>query len=189
MSACRLVLVLISFVLLQTICEAGLLPAKRTINITNDVYIHSGLDLTVHCKSGDDDLGEHVLPFKGWYSFRFRPWTNSLFHCIFAWQNQIKSDSNPTAAAREGFKREIEGFERSRERERERERERDREIGIQEIERERERLEIRCSDLVEMKIFVFGDGGRTANRTKPCPRLNNMAKVHKASLDALKTCG
>ncbi|KAK3198022.1 hypothetical protein Dsin_021437 [Dipteronia sinensis] len=64
MSACRLVLVLISFVLLQTICEAGLLPAKRTINITNDVYIHSGLDLTVHCKSGDDDLGEHVLPFK-----------------------------------------------------------------------------------------------------------------------------
>ncbi|KAK1583652.1 hypothetical protein Q3G72_025857 [Acer saccharum] len=73
MSACRLVLVLISFVLLQTICEAGLLPAKRTINITNDVYVQSKLDLTVHCKSCDDDLGEHVLPFKGWYSSRFRP--------------------------------------------------------------------------------------------------------------------
>ena len=90
MSACRLVLVLISFVLLQTICEAGLFPAKRTINITNDVYVQSELDLTVHCKSCDDDLGEHVLPFNGWYSFSFRPWRNTLFYCSFAWKNQIE---------------------------------------------------------------------------------------------------
>ncbi|KAF4355340.1 hypothetical protein F8388_026610 [Cannabis sativa] len=28
-------------------------------------------DLTVHCKSKDDDLGVHVLPYKGTYSFKF----------------------------------------------------------------------------------------------------------------------
>ncbi|KAK0578727.1 hypothetical protein LWI29_015263 [Acer saccharum] len=66
MSPCKLLLVLISFVLLQTICEAGLLPAKRTVNISNYVFADkSEVDLTIHCKSGDDDLSEHILPFKG----------------------------------------------------------------------------------------------------------------------------
>ncbi|KAK3205352.1 hypothetical protein Dsin_019398 [Dipteronia sinensis] len=69
MSPCKLLLVLISFVLLQTICEAGLLPSKRTVNISNYVYVDgSELDLTVHCKSGDNDLGEHILPFKGQFN-------------------------------------------------------------------------------------------------------------------------
>ena len=91
MSAYKLVPVLISFVMLQTICEAGLFPAKRTINITNYVWVDpSEVDITVHCKSGDNDLGEHVLPFKGSYTFRFRPKGNSLFYCSFAWQNQFK---------------------------------------------------------------------------------------------------
>ncbi|KAK1557862.1 hypothetical protein Q3G72_033316 [Acer saccharum] len=56
MSPCKLLLVLISFVLLQTICEAGLLPAKRTVNISNYVYADkSEVDLTVHCKSGSEE--------------------------------------------------------------------------------------------------------------------------------------
>ena len=92
MSAYRLVLVLISFVMLQTICEAGLFsPAKRTIDIMNNVYVgRSGVDITVHCKSGDDDLGQHVLPYGGTYTFRFGPKGNTLFFCSFAWQNQFK---------------------------------------------------------------------------------------------------
>ena len=90
MSAYRLVLVLISFVMLQTICDAGLLPAKRTINIVNSVYVGRSVDITVHCKSGDDDLGQHILPYDGTYTFRFRPKESSLFYCSFAWQNQFK---------------------------------------------------------------------------------------------------
>ena len=91
MSAYKLVLVLISFVMLQAICEAGILPAKRTINIVNSVYVgRSGVDITVHCKSGDDDLGQHVLPYDGTYTFQFRPNRSSLFYCSFAWQNQFK---------------------------------------------------------------------------------------------------
>ncbi|KAK0597242.1 hypothetical protein LWI29_023272 [Acer saccharum] len=91
MSAYRLVLVLISFVMLQTICEAGIFPAKRTINILNSVYVgRSKVDITVHCKSGDDDLGQHVLPYGGTYTFQFRPTRSSLFYCSFAWQNQFK---------------------------------------------------------------------------------------------------
>ena len=91
MSAYKLVLVLISFVMLQTICEAGLFPAKRTINIVNSLYVgRSEVDITVHCKSGDDDLGQHVLPYGGTYTFQFRPKGSSLFYCSFAWQNQFK---------------------------------------------------------------------------------------------------
>ncbi|KAK2647085.1 hypothetical protein Ddye_022280 [Dipteronia dyeriana] len=66
MNPYKLLLVLISFFLLQAICESGLFRAKRTVNITNSIYKDDlKIDLTVHCKSGDDDLGEHILPFKG----------------------------------------------------------------------------------------------------------------------------
>ncbi|KAI9197685.1 hypothetical protein LWI28_002563 [Acer negundo] len=64
MSPCKLLLMLILFVLLQTICEAGLLPAKFTVNISNYHYVDiMEIDLTVHCKSGEDDLGEHTEDF------------------------------------------------------------------------------------------------------------------------------
>ena len=39
------------------------------VRITND--LERNVDLTVHCKSGDDDLGAHVLRPKGSYSFKF----------------------------------------------------------------------------------------------------------------------
>ena len=77
--------------MLQTICEAGLFGAKRTIIITNDVIVgNSNVDMTVHCKSGDDDLGQHILPHRGSYTFQFEPNGDSLFFCSFAWQNQFK---------------------------------------------------------------------------------------------------
>ncbi|XP_030506959.1 S-protein homolog 5-like [Cannabis sativa] len=48
-------------------------------------------DLTVHCKSKDDDLGVHVLPYKGTYSFKFsRNFRGTtLFFCGFKWGNQF----------------------------------------------------------------------------------------------------
>jgi hypothetical protein len=64
-------------------------PSKRTVKITNDVG--NGLDVTVHCKSKDDDLGAHKLKPNGVYEFGFRPnsWGTSKYFCHFEWNNQV----------------------------------------------------------------------------------------------------
>ncbi|KAB1227571.1 hypothetical protein CJ030_MR1G019969 [Morella rubra] len=49
-----------------------------------------GSDLTVHCKSGDDDLGVQVVRFpKGFYEFEFsiNLVETTLFFCSFRWRN------------------------------------------------------------------------------------------------------
>lgn len=69
--------------------------AKITVSISNflaesykDIY---NLDLTVHCKSKDDDLGAHVVGFLEDYEFRFNPniWRTTLFHCTMAWPSHF----------------------------------------------------------------------------------------------------
>lgn len=57
------------------------------------VIITNGLDqnLTLHCKSRDDDLGFHyVSPASNW-DFRFRTsfFDSTLFFCSFQWSNQF----------------------------------------------------------------------------------------------------
>lgn len=57
----------------------------RVLIINN---LSGGLDLTVHCKSKNDDLGFHLLPPQGQYQFTFRPkflWRTTLFFCSFQW--------------------------------------------------------------------------------------------------------
>ncbi|KAK6914270.1 Plant self-incompatibility S1 [Dillenia turbinata] len=71
-------------------CRAGLLPKKASVSIINQMG--SGIVLTVHCKSGDDDLGDHLLQQNEEYGFRFRPsfWGNTLYFCSFKWWDQFK---------------------------------------------------------------------------------------------------
>ena len=56
-----------------------------TVNITNVLRSHD--QLTIHCKSGDDDLGVHHLPPLSGYAFSFRPnfWGSTQFYCTFQW--------------------------------------------------------------------------------------------------------
>ncbi|RXH69294.1 hypothetical protein DVH24_037078 [Malus domestica] len=50
------------------------------VKMTND--IGPDIQLTVHCKSKDDDLGTHVIPFKGDYELEVNC-LPSNFHTLF----------------------------------------------------------------------------------------------------------
>ncbi|KAL6194523.1 hypothetical protein ACLB2K_035605 [Fragaria x ananassa] len=80
------------------------LRKRRFVNITNDLW--SGVDITVHCKSGDDDLGEHTLPHGVTYGFNFRPRTfpaTTLFFCSFRFQSLTGTPVNMTNALLPGI--------------------------------------------------------------------------------------
>jgi len=64
---------------------------KVVVTIKNDIAPNpTPLDLTVHCKSKDDDLGFHTIKFREIYMFSFRPNVipdlNTLFWCSFTWK-------------------------------------------------------------------------------------------------------
>jgi hypothetical protein len=64
---------------------------KVTVTIINGAAPDpSPTDITVHCKSKDDDLGFHTLTFGEVYTFSFRPivfpiFKFTLFFCGFTW--------------------------------------------------------------------------------------------------------
>ena len=66
---------------------AGIFEGKRVfVEIFND--LGEGEDLTVHCKSGDKDLGVQFIKYpNGFYQFNFRTdfWGSTLFFCGFRW--------------------------------------------------------------------------------------------------------
>ncbi|OAY55436.1 hypothetical protein MANES_03G154200v8 [Manihot esculenta] len=63
-----------------------ILQKKRTINITNELGTNN--ELRLHCKSKNDDLGEQLLPYKGFWYFKFRPnfWGTTDFYCSMSWE-------------------------------------------------------------------------------------------------------
>ncbi|XP_050216280.1 S-protein homolog 5-like [Mercurialis annua] len=64
--------------------------ARHHVHIRND--IGANIDLTVHCKSKNDDLGYHLLHPQEIFEFSFKPniWGSTLFFCSFAWADQFK---------------------------------------------------------------------------------------------------
>ncbi|KAK1567941.1 hypothetical protein Q3G72_018403 [Acer saccharum] len=82
-------LVIILVVSSSSVCNAFGLTPNVHVQVTND--LGSGLDLTLHCKSGDDDLCPRVVPFRESYVFHFRESVmgRTLFFCTMAWKEEL----------------------------------------------------------------------------------------------------
>ncbi|ESR33772.1 hypothetical protein CICLE_v10007141mg [Citrus x clementina] len=62
---------------------------KVHINVFNK--LGNGLDVTVHCKSKNDDLGERLLHQNESFFIHFHPqvFQRTLYYCSFKWSGQI----------------------------------------------------------------------------------------------------
>lgn len=69
--------------LTNVIGHARAIPGRDTVDIIN--LLPNGDDLTVHCRSGDDDLGVHIVSPNVDYKWRFHRnfWGTTLFWCSF----------------------------------------------------------------------------------------------------------
>ena len=81
--------------LLLPLFIAALTTAKNKIDIKNS--LPDGQELKLHCKSKDDDLGNHVIPNGGHYDWSFEDnyfftfWSTTLFTCNFECKFGIKN--------------------------------------------------------------------------------------------------
>ncbi|CAL9213712.1 unnamed protein product [Arabidopsis halleri] len=87
----KIYIVCLFFFLLFGSGHGGVPPFWRDTVVTMTNLI-GGPPLTIHCKSKQDDLGPHVVPFRQEYHFKFQPnlWKSTLFFCSFQWANQFK---------------------------------------------------------------------------------------------------
>ncbi|KAF3457602.1 hypothetical protein FNV43_RR02260 [Rhamnella rubrinervis] len=60
-------------------------PKKTIVRIYNK--LGDGLNLTIHCKSKDDDLGVHTIAYNSYYYWKFRVnfFGRTLFFCGLNW--------------------------------------------------------------------------------------------------------
>jgi hypothetical protein len=64
-------------------------PLKIPLQIWNG--LGPGVELLVHCKSGDDDVGAHLIHFNQSFSFVVVPsfLENTLYFCAFRFNNEV----------------------------------------------------------------------------------------------------
>ncbi|GAV86444.1 Self-incomp_S1 domain-containing protein [Cephalotus follicularis] len=69
--------------------EAAIKMHRARVVVTN--YLNGGLDLTIHCKSKNDDLGVLVLHPHNDFEFSFRPnfWGTTLIYCSMSWDSEL----------------------------------------------------------------------------------------------------
>lgn len=85
-----LILSIYGFNIVAGLAEQGF--GERTeahVEIRND--LGHGMDLFVHCKSRDIDVGAHLIHFNKTFSFQFRPnfWGTTLYFCKFWLKNEV----------------------------------------------------------------------------------------------------
>ncbi|KAK4590707.1 hypothetical protein RGQ29_021039 [Quercus rubra] len=62
------------------------MTSRVYVTLFNDL----GMNVTVHCKSGDGDLGPHFIQYpNGFYQFNFKPnpFGTTDYYCNFQWPN------------------------------------------------------------------------------------------------------
>ncbi|KAK9280100.1 hypothetical protein L1049_013785 [Liquidambar formosana] len=81
------VFVLVALSFRQYSQVSGLLLSKVRVTLINQ--LESEQSLTLHCRSKDDDLGRHVIPFMHAYEWKFYVnfWGTTLFWCNFWWRD------------------------------------------------------------------------------------------------------
>ncbi|KAK9288236.1 hypothetical protein L1049_016685 [Liquidambar formosana] len=66
----------------------GLVPVTISVSnlLTEEIW---GLNFTIHCKSKEDDIGIHEIPFLKRYEWKFRVnfWGTTLFFCSVKWRD------------------------------------------------------------------------------------------------------
>ncbi|KAK7374259.1 hypothetical protein VNO80_07689 [Phaseolus coccineus] len=79
---------------MSVLVRSVLLFSMLTLTLAHtNVYIMNSLegkeDLNIHCKSKDDDLGQHVLHINQEFKISFEPnyFFGTLFFCSFEWGN------------------------------------------------------------------------------------------------------
>ena len=86
-----LILLILSMTSFDTVGGFSFLRQKVFVEVLND--LGQGLDLTIHCKSDDDDLGVQLIKYPdGLFKFNFRPNAKgtTLFYCTFYWSNEFR---------------------------------------------------------------------------------------------------
>ncbi|KAF8394199.1 hypothetical protein HHK36_020406 [Tetracentron sinense] len=78
---------LLILVLTLALSQSSVVLSKYHVHIGSD--LGEGLELGIHCKSGDDDLGIHWLPYgtNFTWSFNINLWGTTLFYCNFQWEH------------------------------------------------------------------------------------------------------
>ncbi|PRQ36916.1 putative plant self-incompatibility S1 [Rosa chinensis] len=76
-----------------TACDA---LARVRVLITNEMSEYQGrpnVTITLHCRSRDDDLGVHQIPYLEKYEFSFHPSVvkNTVFECGVKWDGDCHS--------------------------------------------------------------------------------------------------
>ncbi|PON66082.1 Self-incompatibility protein [Trema orientale] len=83
----QLILLLLLLLLVYFASTPLSVSGKMThVRITNE--LRPDLNLTAHCKSKDDDLGEQEIPYEEYFEFQFKPnfWGTTLFFCDMEWK-------------------------------------------------------------------------------------------------------
>lgn len=75
-------------IVLFVVTISSLHGTSRATAISVYNRLGDGYDLNIHCQSGDDDLGNHVLTNSADFSFHFQPNSRgtTLFFCGLQWQ-------------------------------------------------------------------------------------------------------
>lgn len=73
---------LVAVILLAAAAVSGKTHVK-IVNLLGEDEI-----MNIHCRSKDDDLGQHTLSYFQTYEFRFHPniWMTTLFYCDVSWR-------------------------------------------------------------------------------------------------------